>query len=169
MEEKILEIDNKDLGDTQIYELGFHLLPSVAEEELSKEVAKIHSVISELEGNLISEGVPSMRQLVYEITKKIGTKNTKFGKAYFGWIKFEMNRANSLLLKTKMDNMENVLRFIIVKTVRENTIHIPKVSSFKKENPKEEGVVELVVSPERAPVSDEEIDKSIDELLVKED
>jgi len=169
MEEKILETDNKDLGDTQIYELGFHLLPSVAEEELSKEVAKIHSVISELEGNLISEGAPSMRQLAYEITKKIGTKNAKFSKAYFGWIKFEMNRANAVLLKTKIDNLENILRFIIVKTVRENTIHTPKVPSFKREVVKEGATTDSVESSEKTPASEEEIDKSIDELLVKED
>ena len=168
MKEKVKKeeevIDEQDGG--QVYELGYHLLPSVSEIDLVREVAQIHSIISEYKGVVISEGAPTLRPLAYEIVKKVETKNLKFSKAFFGWVKFEMDRSHILDLQNKIEVAQNLLRFIVIKTVKENTMHTPKVPSFKKEVSKDETA--LVVG-EKLPVSEEEIDKSIDELLVNED
>lgn len=168
MKEKIVkevEADN-DKDNTQIYELGYHVLPSVAEEDLSKEVAQIHSLISEFGGTIISEGLPLMQQLAYEITKRIEIKNVKFTKAYFGWVKFEIDREKVVGLESKIKMLQNILRFILIKTVRENTMYTPKVPVVKKESSKEDAIDDIVTeSVEKMPVSEEEIDKSIDELV----
>lgn len=163
MDEKITESVDKDLGDSQVYELGYHVLPTVAEENVSEEVSKIHSLVSSLGGAIISEGAPSMRQLAYDITKKVGGKNIKFGKAYFGWLKFEMERSQILVLKNKVEILPNILRSIFVKTVKENTMYIPKIPAFRKEASEKEVSVDVV---EKAPASEAEIDKSIDELVI---
>lgn len=156
----------KDSGDIQIYETGFHLLETVSEDQVQAEVSKIHAAISENGGVIISEGAPSLRQLAYTISKKVGTKSLKFNKAYFGWLKFEVDREKILTIKDKIESMPNVLRFIIIKTVRENTMHTPKIPTFKKESTTEESE-EKPAEKEKAPASEAEIDKSIDELIIE--
>jgi ribosomal protein S6 len=157
----------KDSGDVQIYETGYHVLESVSEEDLQGEVSKIHAIISENGGNIISEGAPALRQLAYTISKKVGTKTLKFSKAYFGWVKFEVNRENILKIKETIESMPSILRFIIIKTVRENTMHTPKIPMFKKENVSEEEGDDKLAEREKTPASEAEIDKSIDELIIE--
>lgn len=154
---------NKNVGDDQIYELGYHLLPTILEEEVPREISQIHSLISEYGGSVIAEGAPIMRSLAYEISKRVETKSLKFNKAYFGWIKLETDRSKIIDLKNKLESLPNILRFLIIKTVRENTMYTPKIPMFKKENNKEEAPLEIT---EKIPASEAEMDKSIDELII---
>ncbi len=157
----------KDLGDIEIYEIGYHILPTVAESEVESHVSKIHSFVSDKAGVVIAEEFPQMRSLAYDITKKIDTKNLNFNKAFFGWVKFELDRSLINEVKAQLDTMQTLLRFIIVKTVRENTIHTPKAPVVKKDEDNSE-VVEDVVLESKPEVSEEEMDKSIDDLVVGE-
>lgn len=159
------EKETNDLNEALVYEVGYHLLPTVPEENISGEVSQIHALVSGHDGNIVSEGMPVLRQLAYEINKKIETKSLRFSKAYFGWVKFEMDPSQISGLKNKIENLPNILRFIIVKTVKENTMHTPKIPMFKRESHKEEAPLEAV---EKTPVSEAEIDKSIDELVINQ-
>lgn len=164
MKEKItkeVELEG-DKDNAQVYELGYHILPGVAEEDVSKEVAQIHALVSDFGGIIIAEALPAMQQLAYEISKRIEIKNVSFNKAFFGWVKFEIERDQIVALESKIKTLPNILRFILIKTVRENTMHTPKVPLFKKDSPKEDIISEPI---EKAPVSEEDIDKSIDELV----
>ncbi len=151
--------------DLEIYEVGFHILPNVAEFDLETEFSKIKDLILEKEGTVITEEYPVLINLAYEISKKIETKNMHFDKAYFGFIKFEIVRENISEIKNKLDGFKNILRFLIIKTVRENTIFTPKQQLFKKDNKNS-----VVVNEEDKVDIDEEaevlIDKSIDELVI---
>ncbi|MCI5108636.1 MAG: 30S ribosomal protein S6 [Candidatus Pacebacteria bacterium] len=139
--------------EKQIYEIGFHILPTVAEEALGDEVSKIRTEI-EKGGEVISEEYPKLQDLEYSISKYIDTKKSKFDRAYFGWIKFEGDAELALSIKKVCDNHSNILRYLIIKTVRENTLVKPK-------EPKKEGEVE------GKEFSKEEVDKSIDELVIE--
>lgn len=159
-------------NETAIYEVGYHIVPTTEESEVLVQVSKIRSIIEENGGTLVSEEMPKLINLAYEISKSVNAKKQKFGKAYFGWVKFEMNPDQVLVVKSKIENLPEILRFIIIKTVRENTIHTPKIPMFKKEN-KGESPVRGEVSAQNEPkekveISEEEIDKSIDELLIDE-
>lgn len=156
-----------DMGNTQIYELGYHLLPIVAEEDVYREVSQIHSLILDNRGSVIAEATPLMRPLSYDIPKKVETKNLKFNKAYFGWIKFETDGSQILNLKNKIEALPNILRFIIIKTVRENTLHTLKAPMFKRENNKENKSEVSLETVEKTPTSEAEIDKSIDALIIE--
>ncbi len=162
-----MEDKTKDLGDIEVYELGYHILPTVPEEDLQVEVSKIHTLISDNEGVVISESNPTLKQLAFDIDKKVDAKSLKFNKAYFGWIKFEMDRSKVLGLKNKVETLENILRFLIIKTVKENTISILKTPTYKKE--KETEVVDEKDLAEKVELDEKEIDKSIDELVVDEE
>jgi ribosomal protein S6 len=148
-------------NDNLIYEVGFHLLPTIDESSVPAEASNIKSIIEENGGMVISEDLPKMIVLAYDIAKSINSKKHKFNKAYFGWIKFEIDPAKITDIKNKIESNQNVLRFLIIKTVRENTIHTPKIPMFKKENNKEEKE-EYIEKPK---VSEAELDKSIDELV----
>ncbi len=158
-EEKELEV-----SDSQIYEVGYHLLPNISEENVPQDVSAIHGVISNCGGIIFSEGAPSMRQISYEIAKKVENKTLKFNKAYFGWIKFEVDSSRISEITEKIAGMPNILRFIVIKTVRENTMYTPKAPVFKRENSKE--VADSTGDVEKAPVSEEELDKSIEDLVI---
>lgn len=151
-------------NDSLIYEIGYHLLPSIDESEVPVQALKIKSIVEENKGVVVSEGMPKMTILSYDISKNIDTKKQKFNKAYFGWVKFELDPSQISNIKSKIESLPNVLRFIIVKTVKEDTIHTPKIPMFKKENGnKEEKGVEHI---EKTKASEEEIDKSIDQLII---
>jgi|SRR3989344_860690 len=152
----------KDLGDAEIYELGFHIVPTVPEEHIALEASKIQKIILDLGGSIIAEEPPRLRPLAYDMRKRVETKYESFSKAYFGWIKFEIDRSVITSLKEQVEKNQNILRFIIVKTVRENTMYTPKMVTMRREDrieDKKEG--------EEKPASSEaEIDKSIDELVI---
>ncbi len=147
----------------QIYEIGYHLVPTIDEVEIPAKASKIKSLIEENEGLILSEETPKMAVLAYDICKTVNSKKQKFNKAYFGWVKFEIDPSQIANIKNKIEAMAEVLRFVIVKTIRENTMHTPKIPMFRKENVKEERTEEKTEKPK---ISEAEIDKSIDELLV---
>jgi ribosomal protein S6 len=166
---EINDMEEKDLNDTQIYEIGYHLLPTVAEENIAGEVSVLHEIIKKAGGTIISEGAPYLRNLAYDMTKRVETKNLSFSKAYFGWIKFELDTSAIVDVQKSVENLPNVLRSLVIKTIRENTLFIPKAPVFKKEEIVEEVIVETPAEPKgKEEVSEAEIDKSIDELLVDE-
>jgi len=150
-------------NDLMVYEIGYHLLPTIDEPDVPSQSLKVKSIIEENGGAIISEEMPKMIVLAYDISKNIDSKKHKFKKAYFGWVKFEIDPSLVSNIKSNIETLGSVLRFIIIKTVRENTLHVPKVPMFKKEsNDHEENDEEMV---EKTKVSEEEIDKSIDELV----
>jgi ribosomal protein S6 len=160
---------DENLDEAQIYEVGFHILPTVAEEKLPEAALKIKDAIAQSGGDVISDEFPKLRILAYEIKKRIETKYISFNKAYFGWVKFEIASDSVEKIKKEMDADQNILRFIIVKTLRENTMHTPKYQSIVKANSDEVKAPKDITAPiEKSEISEAEIDKSIDELLINE-
>jgi ribosomal protein S6 len=152
-----------DQIDSLIYEVGYHLVPTVDESEVLVHVSKIKSAIEEKGGVVISEEMPKLLNLAYEISKSVNTKKQRFNRAYFGWVKFEIDPSQISKIKNKIESMPEILRFLIIKTVKENTLHTPKIPMFKKENNKEEKGEDHTEKPK---ASEADIDKSIDELVV---
>ena len=108
-----------NLDEIQVYEVGFHILPTVPEEKVQEELSLIEDVISKNGGSIIAQDFPKMRTLAYDVAKTVDTKRLSFNKAYFGWIKFEIGKENIAKIKNALDTNLNILRFIIIKTVRE--------------------------------------------------
>ena len=160
-----MEDNTKDLGDLEVYEIDYHIAPTISEENLQAELAKIHEVLSNSEVSIIGEGNPQMRQLAYEMTKKVDTKNFKFNKAFFGWIKFETEKSKIAEIKNGINSISSIIRFIILKTIKTNIAPIPKFSFYKKDVDAE---TEQNKKREVREMDEKEIDKSIDELVVEE-
>ena len=110
-----------------MYEVGFHLLPTVPEEKLEEVVSSLQSLITKDGGMVVSEEFPKIRQLAYDIKKRIDIKHVTFSKAYFGWIKFVMDPSGILELKKRLDLDPNLIRFLILKTVKIARISTPLI------------------------------------------
>lgn len=147
----------------QVYEVGFHIAPFVGEENVAHEVGEIKNALDKIKAEVISEDFPRLRALAYPISKVIKGDKKIANEAYFGWIKFEASTLSIDEFKGVMEKLDNVIRFLIIKTVRENTIYGPKFLRDKdSKKDKKEGEKEV----EKAPIDEVELDKSIDSLVV---
>lgn len=157
--------DEKE-SNPRIYELGFLLVPTISEETVLGEGSRLKGVIESCGGLLISDENPKSISLAYEMDRRVAGKKKIFNTAYFAWIKFHGDPSGVALLKKNLEGDETVLRFMIIKTVKENTL-IQKRPTFirgkkkdtvdaKGEKPKED----------TTPVSEAELDKTIEELVI---
>jgi ribosomal protein S6 len=148
--------EEKDI--IEVYEIGYLLAPGIPEEKVAEEAASVRSYAEEKGGLIIAEEVPKMRPLAYSISKVTSSKREKFNQAYFGWVKFKLPNSKIPLLGKKLKEKESIIRWICVKTVKENTLASIKPSVFKKTD-----------SPQkRKEVSEEELEKSIKKLVGEE-
>ncbi|MCX6752846.1 MAG: 30S ribosomal protein S6 [Candidatus Nomurabacteria bacterium] len=156
--------DNTKNSDARIYEVGYLLSNSIEEADVALEYGNLKELISSLDGEIVSDEMPRDIELAYTIEKIIANKKHKFDNAYFGWVKFAMDPEKVLELKKKLDLDVKIVRFLILKTVRENTIATKKFVAggavAKKYTPK------VRAEGEEAPeINKEEIDKEIDAMI----
>src|SRR5579872_5683652 len=79
----------EDHKESQIYELGYLLLPSIAEEDVSHVVDAIKGIVKKGGGVEIDAESPINIDLAYTMTKTIGARKYVVNDAYIGWTKFE--------------------------------------------------------------------------------
>jgi len=168
--------------ETQVYELGFHIIPSVEKNNIADEIGSIRSAIEKLGGIFVAEEFPKLITLAYTMTKDIDGKRYKFNNAYFGWLKFEIGKDNIIKVKELIDSNNNILRFLIIKTVRESTL-APKDAVFSKEGVKKlkyntndskifkkddkDKEKKDKIKKKEVKMSEEELDKTIEKLIAE--
>lgn len=150
--------------NSRIYEVGYLLVPTISEENVPAAYSSLKDLVVSLGGEIISDEMPKMISLAYTMLKVVQNVRNKFDTAYFGWVKFEMDPEKVSELKNKLDIDPNVIRFLILKTVRENTIaakrFVHRDSRRRVSAPKKEGENETSL-----PIDKEEIDKEIDAMI----
>ncbi len=100
------------------YECAFHILPTVADEEVPAVVDALKSRISQVGGIVTDEEVSERYDLAYEITKKIDGASKRFNIAYFGWIRFTLVPGMVPSLQEEIMRLPEILRFLIVRLTR---------------------------------------------------
>lgn len=149
-----------------VYEIGYLFISSVPKEKVAGAVTTLKEVLSKKKAEFIGEESPELIPLAYTMIKKIGTANHRFDEAYFGWIKFEMEAGDIEEVKKTLDLMPEMLRFLLITTVRENTYLGKKATVAEGVLAPEAAVSGDAVAPvEVKPASVEEMDKSIDEMV----
>jgi ribosomal protein S6 len=112
--------------NTRLYELGFILVPTTVESEVSSKVNALKALITKSEGVVTTEGIPEYIDLAYTMEKVVGSKRSKYSQGYFGFIKFETSPESLEGLKKALDMEEDLVRYILLKTNPENTIVFKK-------------------------------------------
>lgn len=138
-----------------VYELGFHFVPTLAEDEVAVQFSHLKALVEKRGGEFIAEDFPKMRDLAYEITKEVKAQKKRYMKAYFGWIKFTLEADKVNDLEKEVKAFEPMLRYLLIKTVEENTM--VTTPSFK-ESADEEGAE--APTEETAPASNDIIEES---------
>jgi len=165
-------------GTIKLYELGFHILPSVSAEKLSSKVAEIEKILSKHNAKVTSFGEPALIDLAYEMRKSVGGKYEKCKKAYFGWMKLEASPESVVEIKQEIDLLEPVLRYMIINTVvdgEHTTNHLAEEERAKSKKEDQPAVAdEASIAPEvlesEPAVADEipashDVDQAIDDLI----
>ncbi|MFA6297190.1 MAG: 30S ribosomal protein S6 [Candidatus Paceibacterota bacterium] len=142
--------------ETKVYEIGFHIVPTVPEDAVSSEFEAIKSLITKEGGEIIASGSPELKTLAYSISKTVKAVKSNYTKAYFGWVKFTLSPEAINKVKVALDASDSILRHLIINTIKESTLWSEK-DAKRTGKPSE--------SKEDAS-SEEEIEKEIDALVI---
>lgn len=155
----------------RVYELGYVLVPTLELDTVGEMVTKIKKSISDKSGTLVSEGAPNLMNLSYEMSRTIDNKKTWFNTGYFGWIKFEMSAEDVVAFEASLKLDEKIIRYMIIKTVKESTLAGKKVfrseGAVTKKSVSHKDVAPAVVV-EETPMTKEDMDKEIEALVVED-
>lgn len=124
---------NETMVDNRIYEISFIFDNKLDESTALEKSNAIKQSIATLGGSFISEEAPYMRELAYEMIRVVNNVNVRFNEGYFGWIKFELEPAKLKDFEKTVKLDEELVRYLIVSTVRENTVYTKRAPVVKAE------------------------------------
>lgn len=135
------------------YELAFHVLPTVAEGEVSDVFTAIKTHITELGGALFAEEAPQRVDLAYDIIQNTEGKNRHFTSAYFGWVRATLPSEAVAALTEYMDGNEHILRHLLIKLTKleiEHPVYFHEIMAEldEKVSTVDDGEVTATVAPE---------------------
>lgn len=125
---------NEITVDSRVYEISFIFDNKLDEETALEKSNAIKQSIATLGGSFISEEAPYMRELAYEMTRVVNNINVRFSEGYFGWIKFEMEGEKVKEFEKNLKLDDQIVRYLVVKTVRENTVFTKRAPVIKVES-----------------------------------
>ena len=158
------QANNTPSGDTRpVYEIGYHLVPTLAEDAVAGEAAKIRAMLGDAE--VIADETPRKMTLSYVIERPGAGRREKYGEAYFGFIKFAIDKEHINGIEQKLRAMREVLRYLLVETTREELAPTRR-AVFTSDRLEGETIKKPAVAEEKAAeVSEEELDKSIGAIV----
>jgi ribosomal protein S6 len=153
--------EHDDLG---LYEAGFLILSTTPEDKVSEEASAISEIITRNGGKVMTTEGPTLRGLAYTMTKHVSGKNIPHDTAYFGSIYFDAPATIITSIEKEIGNLPNVLRSLVIETAPEALL--PRERKVMGKIEPEKFRPEKPATPV-APVSEEELDKTIEELVVQ--
>lgn len=120
MAKKVTEaILDDPMLDAQAYEFAFHILPTVAEAEVSGVLDTLKSLVTSAGGEVFDSEAPQRIELAYEIDKVVDGVHKRFHSAYFGWVRMTIQAEGLTRFQEELAHNANVLRSLIVKLSKE--------------------------------------------------
>src|SRR3989338_2903711 len=159
------EVLQEDTAAKKIYEVGYIVSPEIPENDVVVSVGNLKETLRTSGVVFLNEEFTKMRPLTYTMVKSVGGKRHKYGSGYFGWVKFEAGADSVKKIEAALKSVKELVRFILVKTIKENTLFAPK---FHMDRPKEPRRMfkPAKIAPALA-VSEEELDKTIAALVAE--
>lgn len=158
------ETEGNEGVDSGLYEVGFHLVPTVSENDVAAEAARITSILEKNGATIkVSEG-PMLKGLTYTMEKTSGGKISRYDNGYFGSIVFETTADLIPEIRSAVEKLPNVLRSLVIETSPEALL--PRERRVAGRIEPEKFRAEKPTTP-AAPVSEEELDKSIEKLVTE--
>jgi ribosomal protein S6 len=117
----------------QVYEVGYLILPSLAEEKLSTVVEKIKAAFERAGGKELDGEAPFLQDLAYTMSKTVGASRYVVNEAYLGWVKFELEPSKALEVKAELEKIDELLRFLLIKAPKETSFSFAKAQALLAE------------------------------------
>jgi len=152
-------------GEPRVYELGFLLLPTILEGDIAMNVARLKEGFEKEGGVFISEEFPKKVGLAYSIVKEAEGKRVPFTSAYFGSVKYELSPETVSSLYSALEKESALLRFLLIETVRESAIPMRRPVFARPDSIRT--LEKHPAKAEKTVMSEEEIDRTIEELMVE--
>lgn len=153
--------------EPRLYEVGYHLLPTIAEESLGEEVSLLKDALEKYGGVILSDEAPQHVTLAYPISRVFSGKRKDFTSAYFGWMRFQMLPSQVVAFNDDLRGRENVLRFLSINIPPEKKRATSKKMSFFEASKQASRAKQSSRASKNDNVSDSELDKTIEELVVE--
>ena len=152
--------------DPQTYEVGYHLLPTLSEDEAQAATKDLMNFLKKEGATAVGDKAPVKIDLAYAIEKRIAGKLTDFSTAYFGWVAFEVPPKNIETVKKFMDTNPSVLRYLMISTTKAEVTAVLEGAVIM---PTAQASTEAIAAPKRATedgavVSDEALSKALDTM-----
>lgn len=135
-----------------LYDLGYHLVDTIAETELGAHVARIKGVIEGAGGTVVFEREPRHFTLAYPISRTRKGARDIFTSSYFGTFVFEIARSELASIEKAVKEDQTVLRSLLIETDSERAEETMKLKAEEKEKKAAEAAAE------------EALDKSLEAL-----
>jgi ribosomal protein S6 len=141
-------------------------VPTLAEGDVSAEAAKVLALLGD--ADIIKNEAPRKMTLAYQVERAGTGRREKYNEAYFGFIKFAIDKEHIHDIEQAVRAKREILRYLLVKTVREELAPARRAvftsdrlegETLKKPTP---AIEEVKVGE----VSEEELDKSIDAIVL---
>lgn len=139
-------------SELKLYELGYHLIPTIAQGKIEDVVRDLVTLIEKHEGAVRGGELPEMRDIAYAISQRTDSGKKEFKNTYFGWMNIDLAPDQAEVLKEELKGNESVLRFILLSKSVDDTPEGDMFSSKKKTSNSNK-------------MDEDEIDEKIDELI----
>ena len=157
-DKEMYEEELADTAEARVYELGFHLDPELATEEVKKAYQEVRGLIAS-KGTVVAEGEPQKVQLAYTISRQETSGRRDFNSAYFSWIVYEATPENHAEVVTAADANTRIIRFIDLITTKDAARHSVEMHELSLKVPEREGVADEVAAST-------ELDAALENIVV---
>jgi ribosomal protein S6 len=164
-EKKTEEEEEEKEISSGVYEIGYLMIPTIAEENLALEVSDFKDWLADQGAVFISDEFPKLVELAYEMSRSINNKKQKFSYGYFGWVKFEVTPLQAQKIKKILDKNEKLIRYLLIKTVRGNTMSVKRSNHNRQEGNRRKDIPKEIKVVEK--IDEENIDKEIEALVLE--
>jgi len=151
----------EDHKEKNAYELGYLILPSIVEDDLSSVVDTIKGIIKKFGGEETASENPIKIDLAYTMSKTIGARKYVADEAYIGWVKFLVSGTSAPEISEAMKKLDEVLRFLLIKNPKDTGFTFAKALEAKEKKIRELEEEKNAVSEPLDPV-DSKIEKVIE-------
>lgn len=105
--------------ETAHYECAFHILPTIAEEEVPRVIEDLKALIVSADGAITDEEPSERYNLAYDIVTKVDGANRRFNATHFGWMRFTLAPEALLAYDAEMRRKPEILRYLVIRLTRE--------------------------------------------------
>ena len=128
-------------AEPRVYELGFHLDPELAQEDVKSNYQTVRDFIANL-GTVIAEGEPVKIPLAYTISRMDTTGRRDFNSGFFCWISYETDAAGHEKVATMARENTRIIRFLDIRSTVEEAKHAADMQEIFAQMASEAGEME---------------------------